>query len=78
MQEARAAAVADAKSKASSYAKLLGTSLGKVISLQENSAPSYSFPMLGVAKAEDASTPQINLGEEVIILSISARWELEK
>jgi hypothetical protein len=34
--------------------------------------------MLGVAKAEDASTPQINLGEEVIILSISARWELEK
>ena len=76
MQEARAAAVADAKSKASSYAKLLGTSLGKVISLQENSAPSYSFPMLGVAKAEDASTPVIDLGEEEITISITVRWTL--
>lgn len=76
MQEARAAAVADAKSKASSYAKLLGTSLGKVISLQENSAPSYSFPMLGVAKAEDASTPVIDLGEEEVSISITVKWAL--
>ena len=76
MQEARAAAVADAKSKASSYAKLLGASLGKVISLQENSAPSYSFPMLGVAKAEDASTPVIDLGEEEVSISITVKWAL--
>ena len=32
-EEARAAAVTNAKSKASSYAKLLGTSIGKVLSL---------------------------------------------
>ena len=68
--------VADAKSKASSYAKLLGASLGKVISLQENSAPSYSFPMLGVAKAEDASTPVIDLGEEEVSISITVKWAL--
>jgi len=50
--------------------------LGKVISLQENSAPSYSFPMLGVAKAEDASTPVIDLGEEEVSISISVKWTL--
>jgi uncharacterized protein YggE len=77
MEDARAAAVADARSRASSYAKLLGTSLGKVVYLQENSAPSYSLPMLGVAKAEDGSTPQIDLGEEEVSVSITVRWVLK-
>ncbi len=76
MEEARAAAVADAKARAVSYAKLLGTTLGKVVFLQENSAPSYNFPMLGVAKAEDGSTPVIDLGEEELSLSITVRWAL--
>jgi uncharacterized protein YggE len=76
MEDARAAAVADAKSRAASYAKLLGTSLGKVVYLQENSAPSYNFPMLGVAKAEDGSTPVIDLGEEELSVSITVRWVL--
>ena len=77
MEDARAAAVADAKARAVSYAKLLGTSLGKVVYLQENSAPSYSFPMLGVAKAQaDGSTPEIDLGEEEVTLTITVRWAL--
>ncbi len=76
MEDARAAAVADARSRAASYAKLLGTSLGKVVYLQENSAPSYSFPRLGMAKAEDGSTPQIDLGEEEVSVSITVRWVL--
>ena len=77
MEDARAKAVTDAKSRASSYAKLLGTSLGKVVYLQENSAPSYSFPMLGVAKAAaDGSTPEIDLGEEDVTVSITVRWAL--
>jgi uncharacterized protein YggE len=76
MEEARATAVADAKSRAASYAKLLGHSLAKVVYLQENTAPSYSFPMLGVAKAEDGSTPQIDLGEEEVSVSITVRWAL--
>ena len=76
MEDARAAAVADARSRAASYAKLLGTSLGKVVYLQENSAPSYSFPRLGMAKAEDGSTPQIDLGEEEVSISITVRWAL--
>ena len=77
MEDARAAAVADAKARAVSYAKLLGTSLGKVAYLQENSAPSYSFPMLGVAKAQaDGSTPEIDLGEEEVTVTITVRWKL--
>jgi uncharacterized protein YggE len=76
MEDARAAAVADARSRATSYAKLLGTSLGKVVYLQENSAPPYSFPRLGMAKAEDGSTPQIDLGEEEVSVSITVRWAL--
>jgi uncharacterized protein len=35
-EDARAAAVANAKSKASSYAKLLGTSIGKYFLLKSN------------------------------------------
>jgi len=77
MEEARAAAVADAKSRAVSYAKLLGSSLGKVVYLQENSAPSYSFPMLGVAKAQaDGETPEIDLGEEQVTVTITVRWRI--
>jgi uncharacterized protein YggE len=77
MEDARAAAVADARSRAASYAKLLGTSLGKVVYLQENSAPSYSFPRIGMAKAEDGSTPQIDLGEEEVTTAITVRWVLQ-
>ena len=76
MEDARSAAVADARSRAASYAKLLGTSLGKVVYLQENSAPSYSFQRLGMAKVEDGSTPQIDLGEEEVSVSITVRWAL--
>jgi hypothetical protein len=32
--------------------------------------------MLGVAKAEDGSTPQIDLGEEEVNVSITVRWAL--
>jgi hypothetical protein len=32
--------------------------------------------MLGVAKAGDGSTPEIDLGEEELSLSITVRWAL--
>ena len=74
-EEARAAAVANAKSKASSYAKLLGTSIGKVLSLEEQSSSAYSssFPM---AKAEADSAVQIDLGEQDVTVTITVRWAL--
>ena len=74
-EEARSAAVANAKSKASSYAKLLGTSIGKVLFLEEQSSPIYSSPF-PMAKAEADSAVQIDLGEQDVTVTITVRWAL--
>lgn len=75
-QKAREAAVADAKQRASSYAKLLGESLGKVTFMTENSAPSYVFPVMGAEKAQ-ADGLQIDLGETEVTVNITVRWALK-
>ena len=76
-EDARAAAVANAKSKASSYAKLLGTSIGKVLFLEEQSSPIYSspFPMAKAGAAADAAV-EIDLGEQDVTVTITVRWAL--
>ena len=76
-EDARAAAVANAKSKASSYAKLLGTSIGKVLSLEEQSSPVFSspFPMAKAGLASDQAV-EIDLGEQDVTVSITVRWAL--
>ena len=76
-EDARAAAVANAKSKASSYAKLLGTSIGKVLSLEEQSSPVYSspFPMAKAGLAADQAV-EIDLGEQDVTVTITVRWGL--
>jgi uncharacterized protein len=76
-EDARAAAVANAKSKASSYAKLLGTSIGKVISLEEQSSPVYSSPFpTAKTGAADAAAVEIDLGEQDVTVTITVRWAL--
>ena len=75
-EDARAAAVANAKSKASSYAKLLGTSIGKVLSLEEQSSPVYSSPFPVAKAAEADSAVQIDLGEQDVTVAITVRWAL--
>ena len=75
-QSARAAAVADAKARATSYAKLLGVKLGKVISISEVSAPVYTFPSVAMGKAADARTTQIDLGEQEVTVTITVNWSL--
>jgi uncharacterized protein YggE len=76
-EEARAAAVANAKSKASSYAKLLGTSIGKVLSLEEQSSPIYSTPFpMAKAGTADAAAVEIDLGEQDVTVTITVRWTL--
>ena len=72
---ARASAVARVKAKASSYAKLLGVKLGKVIYLDETSTPT-PYPVYGMtAKADDAAT-QIDLGEQKVTVSVTVRWSI--
>jgi uncharacterized protein YggE len=76
-EDARAAAVANAKSKASSYAKLLGTSIGKVLSLEEQSSPVYSSPFpTAKAGTADAAAIEIDLGEQDVTVTITVRWAL--
>ena len=76
-EEARAAAVANAKSKAASYAKLLGTTIGKVLFLEEQSSPIYSspFPMAKAGAAADQAV-EIDLGEQDVTVTITVRWAL--
>jgi hypothetical protein len=76
-EDARAAAVANAKSKAASYAKLLGTSIGKVLSLEEQSSPVYSSPFpMAKASAADSTAVEIDLGEQDVTVTITVRWAL--
>ena len=75
-ESARAVAVKNAKSKAASYAKLLGVKLGKVTYIVENYAPA-SYPvqsMLG--KAEDAMSTFVDLGQQDVTVSVTVRWAL--
>ena len=74
-EAARAAAVKNAKAKASSYAKLMGIKLGKVNYLTEGGA-SYNPPIYGVAKASADSATVIDLGTQDISVSISVQWAL--
>ena len=74
-EAARNSAVKNARAKAVSYAKLLGVKIGKIIYLQESSAPS-SYPiMMTQAKASDEST-SIDLGQQDVTVSVATRWSI--
>ena len=70
---ARGLAVSRAKAKATSYAKLLGVKLGRVIYLEETSLPNVYPVYSTTAKAEDAAT-QIDLGEQKVSVLVTVRW----
>lgn len=74
-EKAREAAIADARSRANSYAKYLGASLGRVIYLTEVNAPVYTFPMVG-EKAASSDATQIDLGEMEVTVTVTVRWSL--
>jgi uncharacterized protein YggE len=74
-EAAQISAVKNAKAKANSYAKLLGVKIGKVIWLQESSAPS-SYPISMVQAKSDAGATQIDLGEQDISVSVATRWAI--
>ncbi len=74
-EKAREAAVADARARANSYAKYLGASLGRVISLTEVNAPVYNFPIVAKGAAAVDAT-QIDLGETEVTVTVTVRWGL--
>ena len=74
-ETARTAAVKKAKSKAASYAKLLGVKLGRVIYLDESSTPT-AYPInTANAKADSAATV-VDLGEQKVSVSVVVRWAI--
>ncbi len=76
-ESARAVAVKNAKAKAASYAKLLGVKLGKVNYLTENGSPSISTPIyVASAKAEGDAATVVDLGQQVVTVSITVQWAL--
>ena len=75
LEAARAAAVKSAKSKATSYAKLMGVKLGKINYLIENSAPTNYTPVMATAKAESDATV-IDLGQQDVTISVTVQWSL--
>jgi uncharacterized protein YggE len=76
-ESARAVAVKNAKSKAASYAKLLGVKLGKVTYIVENYAPA-SYPVqVALGKAEDAMSTVVDLGQQDVTVSVTVRWALK-
>ena len=74
-EAARISAVKSAKAKANSYAKLLGVKIGKIINLQESSAPS-SYPISMVQAKSDAGATQIDLGQQDVSVSVSTKWAI--
>lgn len=73
---ARTLAVKNAKSKASSYASLLGIKLDKVNYLVENSSPVYSPPIMMGMEKDSAGSTQIDLGLQNVTVSITVQWSL--
>jgi uncharacterized protein YggE len=74
-EAARVSAVKNAKAKATSYAKLLGVKIGKIINLQESSAPS-SYPISMTQAKSDAGATEIDLGQQDISVSVSTKWAI--
>jgi uncharacterized protein YggE len=76
-ESARSVAVKNAKTKAASYAKLLGLKLGKVNYLTENGSPSISTPIyVASAKAEADAATVVDLGQQDVTVSITIQWAL--
>ena len=74
-ETARTAAVNKAKAKASSYAKLLGVKLGRVIYLDETLTPSPYPTYTTVTKSD--SPIAIDLGEQSVSVSVIVRWAIK-
>jgi uncharacterized protein len=77
--QARAAAIANAKQKAEKIAAEAGIRLGKVLSVQENSAPYPIQPLMMDAKTESGSAghapTQINPGENTVTENVTLIYE---
>jgi len=77
-ESARAVAVKNARTKANSYAKLLGVKLGKISYLVENGSPSISAPTydLSMLAKSEAAVTVVDLGQQDVTVTVTVRWAL--
>ncbi|MGD9868960.1 MAG: SIMPL domain-containing protein [Hyphomicrobiales bacterium] len=76
-QQARKAAIADAKARAELYAAAAGAKLGKVMTIAETGyAPPRPYATRALAKEAAAPVP-VEAGEQAVTASVSVTWELE-
>lgn len=73
---ARAAAVADARTKAETFAKAAGVSLGAILSVREsdNGGPR---PMVFASQLVRADSAAISPGEETVSADVTITWEIK-
>jgi uncharacterized protein YggE len=76
LDEARRKAVADAKDKADLYARAAGFTLGKVMSLTEENAPSPPRPMARAMAASAAAPVPVEAGEMTLSVRVRVVWSL--
>ena len=72
---ARSDAIANAKAKATHYAKLLGVRLGSVTTVDETGSPSPYPIMMATAKLDSGAT-QVDLGQQDVSVSVNIKWSI--
>jgi len=81
LQQAREAAMTDAKAKADQLAKLGGVKLGTPMAISEeqasNPTPILSQELKGIPYAADVATP-IETGTGSVVVNVQVRWAIEK
>ncbi|NDI10374.1 MAG: DUF541 domain-containing protein [Actinobacteria bacterium] len=65
----------NARTKAISYAKLLGVRLSNVMTLVEGSAPSFERPVYALDKSAEGNTV-VDLGQQEVTVTVTVKWSI--
>ncbi len=78
LDEARTAAIANARARADLYARTLGMRVVRVLSVSESGAmPVAPMPMLRMQAADAGAATEIEAGEQVLSVNLTVSFELQ-
>ncbi len=78
LDQAREAAIADARRKAEVYARAAGVPLGRVVSIEEESGASSPMPMRALAQPAPGAHVPIAPGENTLRAVVSVAFEIAR
>jgi uncharacterized protein len=78
LDQAREAAIADARRKAEVYARAAGVTLGKVISIEEESGSSAPMPMRALAQPAPSTRMPVAPGENTLRAVVTLGFEIAR